>query len=97
MQSFSMSCDSSISHSCFHKHVRLQYFVHNLNYKIQSKNPCHHLQAAVHTLNSGLQFRFEGFVRRKSPGAFLHTPLDTVGGSSPVLIFIAVIILFHKP
>ena len=48
-------------------------------------------------LNSGLQFRFEGFVRRKSPGAFLHTPLDTVGGSSPVLIFIAVIILFHKP
>ena len=46
MQSFSMSCDSSISHSCFHKHVRLQYFVHNLNYKIQSKNP-HHLQSAV--------------------------------------------------
>ena len=53
MQSFSMSCDSSISHSCFRKHVRLQYFVHNLNYKIQSKNP-HHLQSAVHTLNSGL-------------------------------------------
>ncbi len=52
MQSFSMSCDSSISHSCFHKHVRLQYFVHNLNYKIQSKNP-HHLQSAVPKSNSG--------------------------------------------
>ena len=53
MQSFSMSCDSSISHSCFHKHVRLQYFVHNLNYKIQSKKPCHQLQAAIPKLNSG--------------------------------------------
>ena len=52
MQSFSMSCDSSISHSCFHKHVRLQYFVHNLNYKIQSKNP-HHLRSAAPKSNSG--------------------------------------------
>ena len=54
MQSFSMSCDSSISHSCFHKHVRLQYFVHNLNYKIQSKNPLIHVMSgSKQTLNSG--------------------------------------------
>jgi glutamine phosphoribosylpyrophosphate amidotransferase len=71
MQSFSMSCDSSISHSCFHKHVRLQYFVHNLNYKIQSKNPCHHLQAAVHTLNSGYLF-----IILRNPDSILAVRLD---------------------
>ena len=30
---------SSISHSCIHKHIIRQYFVHNLNDEIQSKNP----------------------------------------------------------